>query len=277
MSGILISGKTIAVDGLTITPPSWRGGPSWAYLDPRDYRVRSTSWIRQIINHSTNGGWPQIVVPGRGPGGRAERCAKIWRSDPTYSGAHLLVEDDVVYQLHDIGLIAAHHAEGSNPWSVGIEMCQFDGAHISEMTIATTAKLNIALCEILSIPEQMPDRYHGEPLMRMEFGSGPQRRNLGGANCVGVFGHRHNTGNRGRGDPGDELFRQLAAAGFETLDYDREQDLEVARIRQQTLNELGADLKVDGLVGPASIAAAKRLGFYRWCYVAELRRRIGIR
>lgn len=258
MTGILINGVLHPVDGLTIIPPASHGGPAWASLDVRDYRARKTSWIRQIVNHATWGGWPQIIVPGHGPGGRAERCARIWRSDPAYSGAHMLVEDDVVYQLADIGRVAAHHAEGSNPWSVGIEHCQYDGGHISELTIATGALLNLALCELLGIPEQMPGPYRGRPIERCEFGWRDTRRNTGGPDVVGILGHRDNTRTRGRGDPGDAICEALAAAGVRVLDYDQGEDLEVGRERQRWLVARGERLVIDGVLGPASVAAMRR-------------------
>lgn len=229
------------------------------------------SWVRQVIIHTTGGLWPaggQPILPGAGPGGEAERYADIWQSDPAHSAAHLVVDSaGAVACLADLVRVEAYHAEGSNPWSVGIEMAQGRDGSLHAATLDATANLVVALCRVLGIPEQMPDRYHGEPLMRMEFGAGRERHNLGGPNCVGVFGHRNNTGNRGRGDPGDGIFARLAALGFEQLDYDGEQDLGLARARQTALLARGEQIVVDGIVGPASLAAARRQGFARWLEV----------
>lgn len=53
-------------------------------------------------------------------------------------------------------------------------------------------------------------------------------------------------------------------AGFEALDYDRQHDLVLGKARQRALNARGEHLVVDGLVGAASIAAARRHGYARW-------------
>jgi hypothetical protein len=212
------------------------------------------------------------TLPGAGPGGADRVVADFWRGDPQHSAAHIVVDTDgSVVCLADLARSMAYHAEGSNPWSVGIEMYQVAGGGVYQATYTATVRLVIALCDIFGIPEQMPGPYHGEPIPRMETGAGVMRRNIGGPDCVGVFGHRSNTGNRGRGDPGDEIFAQLAAAGFETVDYDGKQDLLVGSRRQAKLNVMDAQqgntfapLVVDGLVGPRSIATARRLGFARW-------------
>lgn len=266
MTGLLVAGELVPVPGLTVIPPASHGGPSWAALNPGDYRARPTSWVRQVILHTTKGTWPQHVAPGAGQPGRAQVVADFWRGDPQHSAAQLVVDlDGSVVCLCDLARVMAYHAEGSNPWSVGIEMYQLSDGGIYDATLAATAVLVQALCGHLGIPEQMPDRYQGEPLQRMETGAGAQRRNHGGPDCVGVFGHRHNTGNRGRGDPGDEIFARL---DFEAFDYDAGQDLAVGRLRQRVLNGLGEHLTVDGVCGPASIAAMRRRGFQRWRDVA---------
>ncbi len=276
MNGLLIDGALRPVEGLTIIPPASHGGPAWAALSPGDYRARPTPWIRQVVLHTTKGIHPQPILPGVGPGGSDKVVADFWRRDPVHSAAQLVVDTDgSVVCLADLARVMAYHAEGSNAWSVGIEMYQIAGGGIYEATLDATVVLVQALCAALGIPEQMPDRYLGEPMSRMEVGAGAGRDNLGGPNCVGVFGHRNNTGRRGRGDPGDEIFRRLAAAGFEELDYEAEQDLEVGRRRQVALNARDAragntcrPLVVDGVCGPASLAAMRRHGFARWRDVA---------
>lgn len=262
--GLLIAGRSVPVPGLDILPPA-PAGPHWASLDPGDYRMRQTSWVRQIILHTTKGIWPQPILPGAGLPGYAQVVADFWRGDPIHSAAHLVVDTDgKVACLADLAHVAAYHAEGSNDWSVGIEMYQVAGGGVFEATIAATVKLVTALCDALGIPEQMPHRYVGEPLWRMEQGVGPLRKNLGGPDCVGVFGHRNNTGNRGRGDPGNAIFEQLAAIGFEQLDFELKQDLKVGADRQSYLVGHGARIEIDGKVGPVSLAAARRQGFKKW-------------
>jgi hypothetical protein len=77
----------------------------------------------------------------------------------------------------------------------------------------------------------------------------------GGKRCVGVFGHRDNTGEVRPGDPGDEIFVRLAAVGAEQFDHDRGEDLDGWKQRQRALNQAGARLTIDGVPGPSTIEA----------------------
>lgn len=269
-TGLVVAGRVVGIPGLDVIPPASHGGPAWAALDPGDFRPRPALWIRQLIVHSTGGRWPQPIIPGAGPGGEAARLADIWNSDPVHSAAQIVVDSaGTVACLCDVARTMAYHAEGSNPWSVGIEMFQRPDGGIYQATIDATAKLCLALCDALAIPAQFHRRpYAGTPLLRMETGAGAQRHNIGGPDVVGILGHRDNTGERGRGDPGDAIYAALPAAGAEPLDFVAREDLVVARRGQAALHALGEQLTVDGLAGPASIAAARRHGFTRWRDVA---------
>lgn len=267
-SGLLIAGRIFPVPGLTVIPPASHGGPAWARLDRGDFTSRST-WVRQVIVHSTGGLWPaggQVILAGAGPGGEGPRYADIWQSDPAHSAAHLVVDSaGVVVCLADIALVTAYHAEASNSWSVGIEMVQGKDGSLRQVQIEATARLAAAGCDAIGIPFQVHiGTYRGEPIGRMETIAAGRRRQLGGPDCVGVFGHRDQTSARGRGDPGDAIYAALVAAGAEPIDYGAGQDLELGRARQRTLVAMGEQLTVDGMVGPASLAAARRRGFARW-------------
>lgn len=264
MTGLLIAGRTIAVPGVTVIPPA-PVGPAWCSLGPADYRLRKTSWVRQIILHTTKGIWPQPILPGAGPAGKAQSVADFWRGDPTHSGAHLVIDlDGTVACLADLAYVAAYHAEMSNDHSIGIELYQVAGGGVYQATIDAAVTLVPALCEALGIPFQIHGApYRGRPLTRMEILAGGARHQLGGPDCVGVLGHRDNTGNRGRGDPGDAIYAALIAAGAEPLDYSTGEDLRVGAARQTWLVANGAKLTIDGRIGPVSLAAAKRLGF-KW-------------
>lgn len=263
--GLLLSGRLVPVPGLTIVPPASHSGPAWARLDRSDCTSRH-EWIRQVIVHTTGGRWPQPILPGQGPGGEAARYADIWQTDPTHSAAHLVVDSaGTVACLADLVECTAYHAEASNRWSIGIEMVQGKDGSLHQATIDATARLVAAICDAIGIPEQMPrGPYHGAPLRHMEFVDAAGRRQIGGPGYVGVFGHRDNTSARGRGDPGDAIWTALAARGFEGLDYDSDEDLATGTRRQAVLVARGEQLAVDGLIGPASLAAASRQGFARW-------------
>jgi hypothetical protein len=271
--GILLSGSLHPIDGLTVYAPSGSGGPSWNWLAPGDYMARPTPWIRQVLVHSTVGDWPMTVLPGAGAPGRAQHYADVWQTDPKHAGAHLTVDTNGdVYCMCDLERIAAYHAEASNPWSIGIEHCQTAKGEMYQATIDAGARLVVALCELLGIPLQMPPlTYRGDPLWRMETGTGPSRHQLGGPDCVGVFGHRNQTSERGRGDPGDAVMQALSRAGVRQVDYDLGEDLTLGRKRQAELNRLDSvagntyrPLVVDGVLGPSSIATMRRLGFRSW-------------
>jgi len=141
MTGILIAGHIVEIPGLHVTPPAAAGGPSWACLSPGDCRQRPALWIRQVVVHSTRGRWPQPIIPGAGPGGEAARLADIWNTDPVHSAAQIVVDSaGAVACLCDIVRTTAYHAEGSNPWSVGIEMFQRADGGIYQATIDATAR-----------------------------------------------------------------------------------------------------------------------------------------
>jgi hypothetical protein len=278
---LLVDDRLIPVAGLNILPPASHGGPGWCQLHPGDYAPRQTPWVRQIIVHSTGGKWPQRVIPGGGRPGHAEEIADMWRGADrggggrVHSAAQLLVDfDGTIACLCDLLKCAAYHAEASNPWSVGIELCTHPDGSIQETTLKAGAKLIDALCwPVFPIPRQMPrGLYKNQPLSRMEMPTPTRqnpngRRQLGGPECVGVFGHRDNTSERGRGDPGDAIFAELTVLGFEAWDFESREDLLVGKERQAKLNARGARLVVDGQVGARSLLAAENQGFARWADV----------
>src|SRR5262249_51558332 len=196
----------------------------------------------------------QTVLPGKGAGGRAKATAEFWRGDPTPSAAHIVIDNDgTVACLCDLATTETYHATVSNPWSIGIEMYQESGNGIHEAVFDSPVKLVPALCRIFGIQFQIPkSAYKNRPLRRMADG---------GEHCVGVFGHRDNTDRRGHGDPGDEIFERLAAAGAERFDHNGGEDVEVWKQRQTELNASGANLTAHGVPGPATAEALKAAGY----------------
>ena len=251
MPGLLVNGKEVPVPGLDIINGN---DASWCRLSGKDSRVRPTSWVRQIIIHTTKGDWPQSVLPGAGKGGKAKFAAEMWRDDPTYSGAHIVIDNNgTVACLCDLATTESYHATVSNPWSIGIEMYQESGGGVYAAVYDAMVKLVPALCKIFGIQFQIPKQpYRNEPLRRMA---------KGGEDCVGVFGHRDNTDRRGHGDPGDEIFARLAAVGAERFDHNAGEDLDVWKKRQAELNASGARLTIDGVPGPSTIEALKATGY----------------
>lgn len=254
MTGLVFNGERVAVPGVTVLSP---GDEPWCALDPADCRARRTPWVRQIVIHTT-GGYPhQHIKLGSGPGGRARSVANFWRGDPVHSGAHLVVDSDgTVACLADLSSICAYHATVSNEWSIGIEMAQEPDGGIYEATIVSTVVVSGVIADHLGIPRQFAaDPYDGHPIKRLLDG---------GPLVVGVYGHRNNTENRGWGDPGDEIFKELASAGWLGVRLGYDEDIHIGKLRQAALNSRGEGLVIDGVLGPVSIAAMRRQGFATW-------------
>lgn len=281
-TGILLDGILHDVPGLRIVPPASHGGPAWNYLDPGDYHARPGR-PHLLLDHTTGGLWPQRIFPGVGLPGHAEQIAKMWSGqdrgggDRIHSGAPFLVDfDGTIYCLQDSLRCAAYHAELANDVSIGIEHCTTPDGSIYQATLDASAALHLALCDLLSIPHQVhAAAYRNQPLSRCETGrktaAHDGRVQSRCADLYGILQHRDQTSERGRGDAGDALIAAHVGAGAEPLDYSNSDDLVRGRERQLALNALDAragntvrPLVVDGLVGAASIAAMRRLGYTRW-------------
>ena len=249
MPGLVVNGNEYPVQDLDIINSN---DAAWCRLDQHDFQWRRTSWVRQLILHTTEGTSPLRLLSGRGPGGRARDVAEFWRNDPKSSAGHLLIDNDgTVACLCDLAKVEAFHATVSNGWSIGIKMYQEANNGVYEAVYAAAVKLVPALCRIFGIQFQIPKLPYTKPLRRMADG---------GERCVGVFGHRDNTDEVGPGDPGDEIFRRLAAAGAEQFDHDRDEDLDAWKERQRALNQAGATLTIDGVPGPRTVEALKAAG-----------------
>lgn len=249
MPGLLWNGAAIDVPGLTILNPT---DAPWCKLDPGDYCYRPKGmWLRQVIVHSTKGNHPSKVIPGKGPGGKGKIVADFWKGDPTHSAAQLVIDNDgTVACLCDLATTMAYHATVSNVWSVGIELYQESNNGIYEAVYEAAVLLIPALCNLMGIPFQGDTSpYANAPLQRMIHG---------GADCVGVFGHRSNTDTRGRGDPGDEIFTRLVKHGMHGFDFaaggDRAFWLTAQRLMNHQFNEKLAE---DGICGPLTLKAAR--------------------
>lgn len=278
---LLINGALVDVPGLRIVPPASHGGPSFNRLGTDDYTARKRD-VSILVLHSTGGHWPQPVRPGAGKPGHAREILDMWSGadrgggERENSGAELVVDfDGTIYCAGDLLRMSAYEAQLINQRAAGVEMCTYRDGSITEATLEATLGLAAALTHsgepvsgLLNIPFQMPrGPYRNAPLRRLEVG-GVQND---GAGFVGVIGHRDQTRRRGPGDPGDAIWKLLAARGAEGLDYDGQEDLLLGRQRQTYLNQLDAKrgntfkpLVVDGVFGSASAAAMKRWGYRRW-------------
>lgn len=274
MSGLLIAGHVVEVPGCTVYNPL---DTPWCKLSPRDYRTRRTKWIRQLIAHTTLGKWPQKILMSPAPdtdGAGARATADWWRKSDTQSSAPIVIDfDGDVACLADVVTACCYHAGTSNEHSIGIEMKQRADGGIYDATLRSFVAVCKVLCEHVGIPFQVAaDKYTpGQIIGRMRDG---------GADCVGIFGHRdqawkfphqlsaeerkrfpNGRADRGRGDPGDEPPKRLALAGAELFNYGAAQDLSTWKARQRKLNAMGERLAVDGICGPGTMGALRRRGF----------------
>lgn len=93
--------------------------------------------------------------------------------------------------LCDLVSSETFHATVSNAFSMGFEMAELAGGGVYQATLDTAVKATLAIAEATGVQLQVPTlgSYNGHPLRRMLDG---------GTTCVGVFGHRDNTEDRGR-------------------------------------------------------------------------------
>jgi hypothetical protein len=250
--GAVINGVQVQVPGLACA--SWLDDPVLR-LGSGDKRPRITRWVRGVVLHTTKGipggtdTRAQVVMPGLGTSTNAgERCGRLWSTDGRAAGAHLVVDrDGSVSCLADLLLDAAYHAEHANEQTIGVEIYQGDQAELYDGQLDAVVLLCDWLTAAFGIQRQVP------PVgIRGVF----PRAESGGADLVGVYGHRHVSSNRGPGDPGDAVFQKLVAAGYEQFDFDAGADIAAWKGRQAQAGIVSPD----GIPGPQTVAALRAAG-----------------
>jgi len=252
-TGAIVNGQAELADGLEIE--NYLDNPVLRLRKGEDVRDRRQTWIRQVIIHTTKGipgggnKTEQDIRPGFGPAvGAGERCSRWWSKSPESAGAHLVVDHDGrIFCCCDLLREAAQHARHANQTSIGIEIYQGADAELYEGQLDVTVALVDWLTRRFGIQRQIPHRYVG-PSHRLCADDQIGR-------VVGVLGHRDLATNRGRGDPGNAIMNRLGLAGYEPFDFDQSQELEEWRRRQR-----GMGLTADGVPGPTTITALRKLG-----------------
>jgi len=252
MSGVVIAGKVELLPRGLGPVYNFLERPEIALRAGEDKRPRHGRWVHTIGVHNTKNRKTR-VEPGTGPStDLAGRVARYWSTDRRNAGAHLCVDWDCAVSCHcDLLHDAAYHMGSFNEGSIGIEMYQNDAGTLYEAQIAATVTLIEWLCRRFNIQRQMPaagssHSAHSKVLARVA---------AGGTNCVGVFGHWHNSEAK-QEDPGREIFEALAKAGFHEFDFGAEDDLDYWETIQAKLG-----LHADGIPGPMTCDALQARGF----------------
>ena len=203
---------TLVIDGQRIETP---GLETISWLDdhrvPRvtDGRRRVPQATRAIVLHTVHGKLGGLSERPSVPSDRAERYARYQATTSRDVSWHLTVDTDgTVVQSADVASWTCWHATSVNGWTIGIEMVQEADGTLYRPQLAAVVALCDVLCAHLHIDRRVPAR-NGVPIVgvvpRLTGHDGP---------WSGVFGHRHQTHNRGPGDPGDYPFLALLAAGY---------------------------------------------------------------
>lgn len=259
MSGLLINGIVHPVEGVTIIGPH---DAAWAHLSPGDGCPRGNHRPQQWFLHKTIADDPERLLPGSGPVGGARATATAWFDDAHSAGGHVITgHDGETACLCDLATWASYHARQSNFLSVGHEMKELHGGGFYEACVAAAVKVTIAGCRLLGIPLMAHWPYRNNtPLARMANG---------GIDCYGIFGHRDNTTERGRWDPGDIVYDYLRDAGVVLLDYAANKDREYVSVIQVELKRGGFYAgAIDGLSGQGTVAGLRAAGYVDGCHAA---------
>lgn len=263
MPGLVMSGREVKVPGVRVQ--NFRDTPSLR-LDGRQRRKRRTSWIRSVVVHTTKGipggsdqrpqdirpGAAAMPVPASNAAGTLRWFNDRYAHDQSYGAYPILVDHDgSALCVADLVDEVVYHATSINEVSVGVGIYQGADAEIYEAAIESARRIIDALTAELGIQRQIHWPYQG-PIARADQGE----------DLVGVIGHRDQDGRKGEGDPGDAVMLALEAAGYEPMDFDASQDRDTWRKRQREIGEeLGEEISVDGVPGPQTVDALKRLGY----------------
>jgi hypothetical protein len=251
---IVINGKKIEVPGLKTTS-HLDGVAHIKYMTDCNPRKQT---IRMIIAH-THKGIKGKLLPGTGPNSTTDDALARYQNN---TGRHVSWDytidknGDVIAQSDPAKTVAWHAGQhGVNERSLGFEIVQNEDGSVYEGQIDKVVLLIDALTALLGIQRQIVwDSSKGSPKVGIE-----KRLQMdGGADFVGVAGHRNTSRDRGPGDPGDYLFLALQKAGYECFDLSKGEDLKVWKDRQRALGI--PETECDGIPLKKTVEALKQAG-----------------
>jgi hypothetical protein len=250
--GMLINGALVTVPGVPILPPD---SLPWIKL----YKGNARTRCQQALIHKTIADDPERVDEQPGPatdfGGIKPTLEEWFKSQR--SGTQLIAGyDGTVVCTEDLVRFESYHGHEANALSFGIEMKEHYLGSVHRITLANSVKVVLAACSAIGIQWQCPTKYiNNKPNARFNYHDG-------GADMIGIFGHRDATEHRGYWDPGDEVFAMFRSAGCESFDFYAKQDLDVWARRQEWLASEGYYKgAIDGIAGAKTTAALKELGY----------------
>ena len=204
-AGIVIDGRRVPVPGAEVV--TWLDDDAVPRV--KDGHTRAASAVKAIVLHTVHGKVGPLADRASAPSTRAERYARYQASTSRDVSWHFTVDTDgTIVQSCDAATWMAWHATAVNPWTIGIEMVQESDGTVYRPQLAVVVALCDVLCASLGIERRVP-AINGAPIVGVV-----ERLTGRHGSWSGVFGHRHQTTNRGPGDPGDHIFRALLAAGY---------------------------------------------------------------
>ena len=230
-------------------------------FDKAKHKSKRDTWVRAICVH-TNRGEVGPLLPGKGPSNISKdiSLAKYQASSDRVAGWDYTVDyDGSVACSNDPFEFYTYHAGTVNRHTVGIEMCQQQDEPngIYNSTLDATVQLIDVLTFFLGIQRQILcyDGHVNNPWieivipgrLKSQNDKTKKRKEPTGFDCVGIYGHRNVTKNKGPGDPGNQIFDKLQQAGYEIFNASTNEDLEEWKKRQK--NDLGMDV-LTGVAGP---------------------------
>jgi hypothetical protein len=231
---------------------SWEDNISWVkYITDKSPRIKS---IKNIILHTHEGIVSQLLQ-GIGPDSKIDEALARYQvnTERQVSWDYTVDLNGEVVCQNDPVQHYSWQAGQFNPSSLGIEIIQENKngtRYLYEEELKKTVLLVDFLTAALGIQRQIAWKA-GKPVLTQI------QRVIDNNNFIGLLGHVNLTRDRGRGDPGEQIFIALKDAGYECFDVGSSQDITAWKQRQK---DLGIE-NCDGIPGKQTVGLLKSKGY----------------